>query len=164
MTDTAEGAGTYIPPGAGASYWITGGEQATIKLSSEDTHGAYAVVELTMSPQEGPPHHIHHRMEETFYLLEGQMEFVVDGAAISAIPGSLVRIPPGAVRGYRNVGREAARVLVLFLPGGFEGFLQEVGQPVTRTSVPEGGHLDVETFVTTAAKYGCEIALPAGQS
>jgi quercetin dioxygenase-like cupin family protein len=164
MVDTAERASTYVPSGAGTSYWMPGGEQATIKMSSGDTYGAYAVVELTIPPQMGPPPHVHHTMEETFYLLDGEMEFVADGTTTTASAGSLVRIPQGALRGYRNVGAEPARVLVFFLPGGFEGFLEEMGQPVTDASPPQGGQPDAEKIVATAAKYGCEIPPPTGQS
>jgi quercetin dioxygenase-like cupin family protein len=164
MDDTTERARMYVPSGAGASYWMMGGEQATIKVSGGDTHGAYAVVELTLPPRMGPPPHIHHTMEETFYLLDGEMEFVANGIATTATVGSLVRIPNGVLRGYRNVGTEPARVLVFFLPGGFEGFLEEMGQPVTDAAPPQGGQPDLEKFMATAAKYGCEIPPPTGQS
>ena len=164
VDESAKGARTYVPSGAGTSYWMMGGEQATIKVSSGDTYGAYAVVELTIPPRIGPPPHIHHAMEETFYLLDGEIEFVADGIATTATVGSLVRIPKGVLRGYSNVGAEPARVLVFFLPGGFDGFLEETGLPVTDASPPPGEHPDVEKFVATAAKYGCEIPLPTGRS
>ena len=162
--DNAEGASTYVPPGAGPSYWVTGEERATIMLRSADTHGAYAVVELTISPGGGQPLHIHHTMEETFYLLDGEVEFVTDAATTTAAAGSLVRIPRGALRSFRNVGADLARFLVFFLPGGFEGFLEEMGQPVTDASPQRAGQPDVEKLVATAATYGCEIPPPAGQS
>lgn len=161
--DNAEGARTYVPPGAGTSYWVTGGERATIMLRSADTHGAYAIVEVTIAPGAGQPPHIHHTMEETFYLLDGAVEFVIDGAATTAAVGSLVRIPRGSLRSFRNVGADPARVLVFFLPGGFEGFLAEMGQPVTDASPRHAGQPDVEKIVATAATYGCEIPPPTAR-
>src|SRR5215217_9133512 len=108
---------------------MAGEELATIKVRSKDTGGAYSIAEVTWPPQVGPPTHIHHTQEETFYILEGEMEFVTDSAVTTrAIAGSLVRIPRGVLRDYRNVGPEPARVLVLFAPGGFEGFFEEVGE------------------------------------
>jgi quercetin dioxygenase-like cupin family protein len=162
--DNTEGARTYVPSGAGTAYWVTGEERVTIMLRSADTHGAYAVVELTISPGAGQPPHIHHTMEETFYLLDGAVEFVTDSAATTAAVGSLVRIPRGALRSFRNVGADPARILVFFLPGGFEGFLEEMGQPVTDASPRHAGQPDMEKLVATAAKYGCEIPPPTGQS
>jgi mannose-6-phosphate isomerase-like protein (cupin superfamily) len=108
---------------------------ATFKVTSEDTGGAYTITEETWPPQIGPPPHIHHTQEETFYVLEGEMEFVTDELSTRAA-GSLVRIPRGVLRDYRNVGSEPARVLVLYAPGGFEGFFEEVGELVTDHPAP----------------------------
>ena len=157
---TTRGTVTYVPPGEGKSVWTTGGHMATFKATSEDTSGAYTITEETWPPQVGPPPHIHHTQEETFNVLEGEMEFVTDGVTTRAAAGSLVRIPRGVLRDYRNVGPEPARVLVLFAPGGFEGFFEEVGEVVTDQSAPPEGSPDVERVVATAAKYGCEIPPP----
>jgi hypothetical protein len=85
------------------------------------------------------------------------MEFVTDGITTRATTGSLVRIPKGVLRDYKNVGPEPARVLVLFAPGGFEGFFEEVGELVTDSSAPPEGPPDVERLVAAAKKYGCDI-------
>ena len=161
MEDSTTGTTTYVPPGEGKSYWTPGGHMATFKITSEDTGGAYTITEETWPPQVGPPPHIHHTQEETFYVLEGEMEFVTDGTtATRATAGSVVRIARGVLRDYRNVGPEPARVLVLFAPGGFEGFFVEVGELVMDSSAPPEGPPDVERLVATAAKYGAEIPPP----
>ncbi len=160
----APGALAYVPPGEGKSLWMPGGHRATLKASSEETGGAYSVTEETWPPQVGPPSHIHHTQEETFYVLEGEMEFVANGMTTRAPAGSLVRIPRGVLRDYKNVWSGPARVLVLFTPGGFEGFFEEVGQPVTDSAAPPGGPPDLVLLVTTAAKYGCETRLPPTSS
>jgi quercetin dioxygenase-like cupin family protein len=164
VEDTMKGTTTYIPPGEGQSFWMAGEELATIKVRSEDTRGAYSIAEVTMPPQIGPPAHIHHTQEETFYVLEGEIEFAIDGTTTTrATAGSVLRIPRGVLRDYRNVGGGTARVLVLFVPGGFEGFFEEVGELVTDSSAPPEGPPDVEKLVATAAKYGCEIPPPPDQ-
>jgi quercetin dioxygenase-like cupin family protein len=163
VEDTTSGTTTYVPPDEGKSYWTPGGHMATFKITSEDTGGAYTITEETWPPQVGPPPHIHHTQEETFYILEGEMEFVTDGTTPTttrATAGSVVRIPRGVLRDYRNVGLEPARVLVLFAPGGFEGFFEEVGELVTDQSAPPEGPPDVEKLVAAAAKYGAEIPPP----
>jgi len=76
VEDATKGAITYVPPGEGKSFWTPGGHMATFKSTSEDTGGAYTITEETWPPQVGPPPHIHHTQEETFYILEGEMEFV----------------------------------------------------------------------------------------
>jgi len=89
------------------------------------------------------------------------MEFITDGVATRATAGSLVRIPKGVLRDYKNVRPEPARVLVLFPPGGFEGFFEEVGEPVAGSSAPPEGPPDVERLVAVAATYGCEMPPPS---
>jgi quercetin dioxygenase-like cupin family protein len=160
VEDTTSGTTIYVPPGEGKSYWTPGGHMATFKATSEDTGGAYTITEDTFPPQVGPPPHIHHTQEETFYVLEGEMEFITDGVTTRAAAGSLVRIPRGVLRDYKNVGSEPARVLVLFAPGGFEGFFAEVGELVTGQSAPPEDPPDVERLVAAAAKHGCEIPPP----
>ncbi len=164
MDNVTKRSTTYIPPGEGKSFWVAGEELATIKVRSENTGGAYAIVEMTCPPQVGPPPHIHHTQEEAFYVLEGEMEFVTDATTTTrATAGSLVSIPKGVLRDYRNVGSGPARVLVLFAPGGFEGFFEEVGELVTDQSAPPEDPPDVERLVATAAKYGAEIPPPPEQ-
>jgi quercetin dioxygenase-like cupin family protein len=158
--DTTSGTTTFVPPGEGKSFWTPGGHMATFKITSEDTGGAYTITEETWPPQVGPPPHIHHTQEEIFYVLQGEMEFVTDGTTTRATAGSVVRISRGVLRDYRNVGSEPARVLVLFAPGGFEGFFEEVGELVTDSSAPPEGPPDVERLVAAAAKYGAEIPPP----
>ena len=165
MEDATKGAMAYVPPGEGKTFWMAGGHMATFEATSEDTGGAYSITEETWPPQVGPPPHIHHTQEETFYILQGEMEFVTDGTITTrATTGSLVRIPRRVLRDYRNVGSELARVLVLYAPAGFEGFFEEVGELVTDQSAPPEGPPDVDRLVATAAKYGAEIPPPPRSS
>ena len=76
--------------------------------------------------QVGSPPHIHHPQEETFYVLQGEMEFVTNDITTRAPSGSLVRIPRGCCETTGTWGPEHARGLVLFASGGFEGFFEEV--------------------------------------
>jgi quercetin dioxygenase-like cupin family protein len=146
----------HIPPGEGRAFWVVG-ELVMFKATSEDTGGAYSLTEEAWPPEVGPPPHIHHTQDETFYVLAGEMEFVVEGTTIMATAGSLVHIPKGVLRAYKNAGTEPARAIVMFAPGGFEGFFEEVGEPATDLSSPPVSEPDLERLVAVAAKYGCEI-------
>ena len=114
--------------------------------------------------QAGSLPHIHHTQEEIFYILQGEMEFVTNDITTGAPNGSLLRIPRGCCETTGTWGPEHARVLVLFASGGFEGFFEEVGEPVTASSAPPEGPPDVEMLVAAAAKYGCEIPPPPRSS
>ena len=55
-----------------------------------------------------------------FYVLAGEVTFVLDGQTSVAGAGSFLRVPPGVEHDYRNDGSAAARALNVFVPGGFE--------------------------------------------
>lgn len=157
--ETSDQRARYMPSGEGESVWLLG-DLYTFKAVSEDTDGAFALWETTSPPQGGPPTHLHHREDETFYILEGEMEFLAGGDTIQAGAGSLVHIPKGTMHTFKNVGTTPARFLVMVVPGGFEKFFFEVGEPATDESSPPEGPPDVEKLVATAAKYNCEIPPP----
>lgn len=151
----------HVPPGEGEAFWVAG-ELVEIKARSEDTGGAYSVTEEVWPPEVGPPPHVHHTQDETFYVLDGELEFVSGDIVIRAGAGSLVHVPKGMVRAYKNPGQASARAIVVFTPGGFEGFFEEAGEPAAAdpASPPPAGEPDPEGLTAVAAKYGCEILPP----
>jgi hypothetical protein len=88
------------------------------------------------------------------------MEFWAGGETIRAGAGSFVHIPRGTMHTFKNVGTTPARFLGTVVPGGFEKFFLEVGEPATNGSPPPQSPPDVERLVATAAKYNCEIPPP----
>ena len=52
-------------------------DQSTFKVMSEETGGAYAILEQKIPPGHGPPLHVHRHETEIFYVLEGQFEITV---------------------------------------------------------------------------------------
>jgi mannose-6-phosphate isomerase-like protein (cupin superfamily) len=112
-------------------------------------------------PSRWPPPHIHTREDETFYVLEGELEFVVGKRNISATAGSVVFGPRGVLHSFRNVGSTLSRMAVIITPAGLEKFFEEVGELVTDPSSPPEGSPDIERLVAVARKYGIEIPPPA---
>src|SRR5829696_7714719 len=102
MADT-QSSGSYVPPGEGKSVWLVG-DLSTVKMEGEDTGGAYCIVEETSPPEGGPPPHIHYNVDETIYVLEGDVEFLVGEQTIPASVGSAVYTPRGTLHTFRNVG------------------------------------------------------------
>ncbi len=156
----AEGkSGAYVPPSGGDSVWLAG-IHITVKLTSEDTGGAYAVTEEITSPQGGAPPHSHDREDEALYVLEGDVEFLLGEDTIQARAGSCVHAPSGTLHTFRNVGKSPSRVLVVYSPGGFEKFVFEAGEPATEGSSAPEGEPDVERIVQIGQKYGLRIPPP----
>ena len=72
--------------------WLVG-DLITVKVASEDTDGAFAIVEESTPPQGGPPPHFHQQQGEALYVLEGEVEVLVGERTIRAGTGSCAYIP-----------------------------------------------------------------------
>ena len=64
--------------------------------------------------------HVHQEEDDAFYILEGEMTFVLGDEEFKAGPGAFVLVPPGVEHGFRNDGEVPVRMLNLHAPGGFD--------------------------------------------
>jgi len=127
-----------------------------------ETDGKYALFEAIVGPGGGPPPHIHHREEEGFYILEGEITFTVNGERIVATPGMFANMPTGTPHAFKNESDKPARMLVSLAPAGLEQMFFEIG-----VSLPEGStttlpptQLEIEKLLAVAKGYGIELLLP----
>ncbi len=100
--------------------------EVTMKAESPQTGGRITIYESRQEPHSvGPARHYHTQLTELFYILEGEMLFLV-GNELHRLPaGATVVIPPRTVHAFHNAASEPARMLIMVLPGGFEGFFDE---------------------------------------
>ena len=144
----------HVPPGQGNPLCVEG-ELLTLKVVGEATDGAFTLLEEVTPSQGGPPPHIHHREDEAFYVLEGELEFLVEGRTIPASAGSVVYGPRDILHAFKNVGTTPSRMLVLVAPAGLEKFFEEVGEPATDdSSPPPFGPVEIERLLAAAPKSG----------
>lgn len=109
---------------------IAGGCYKVI-LSGEQTGGSHAVIEMLVPPGGGPGPHAHKDFQEMFYVMEGEVEFKMEGGTYMARKGSLINIPlGGAVHCFKNKTNEVAHLLCTVVPAGLDRFFQEIGKPV----------------------------------
>jgi quercetin dioxygenase-like cupin family protein len=85
-----------------------------------------SLLEITFSPGSGVDPHFHKGHSDSFYVLEGELEFHVGDEVFRATPGSFVLAPPNVVHHFRNVGDSPARMLNLHTPGGFVQYRREL--------------------------------------
>jgi mannose-6-phosphate isomerase-like protein (cupin superfamily) len=85
-----------------------------------------ALLEVTFDPGSGVDPHFHKGHSDSFYVLEGELEFHVGDEVFSATPGSYVLAPPNVVHHFRNVSNTPARMLNLHTPGGFVQYRREL--------------------------------------
>jgi quercetin dioxygenase-like cupin family protein len=110
------------------------GDTYTITIGGEDTAGRFSVFDMFIPPNGGPGPH-RHDFEETFIVLEGEVEATFRGEKRAIKAGDTVNIPANAPHQFHNGSGSPARLLCICSPAGQEKFFMEVGIPVaTRTS------------------------------
>ncbi len=109
-----------LPPKGGRAYAL--GTMSALFLADEaETNAAYSISEWALAPKSvGPGKHAHEAHDDIFYVLEGVMTFWVRDRWLEAPAGSFVRVGKGVEHDYRNDGEVPARMLNIYIPGGFE--------------------------------------------
>lgn len=121
--------------GSSATHIGLAGNTYTILLTGKDTAGHYCLIDMHVPPGGGPPPH-RHDFEESFTVLEGEIEATFRGNQMTVRAGQTINIPANAPHRFENKSSLAARLLCLCAPAGQEEFFLTVGVPVaTRTSL-----------------------------
>jgi quercetin dioxygenase-like cupin family protein len=114
-----------VPPGGGANYdWTQ--DHTFVKVSAADTGGAYALMEDNLKREFSLGLHLHRQHAETFYVLQGDIDFYIDGDWMTATPGTTVHIPPGIRHAVQLRGVQTGKMLMIFQPSGFDQYLEEL--------------------------------------
>ena len=122
---------------AAPSYWLVDSVWSVL-ATADTTGGALTVIDQVMPRRSGPPPHIHERLHEYFYLLDGEIRFQLGTELTTATTGSMLSIPPNTVHAFA-VASETARVLNLYTPGGFSEQISYMGTPATELRLPREG-------------------------
>ncbi len=143
--------------GHGEARWWFGG-LAEITATAQDTGGRLTIVEVTEPPGAESPLHVHHREDEGFWILEGEVTLQVGDETIEASAGDFAWGPRDVPHRY-VVGRNGCRMLFICTPAGFENLVREMSVPAeTRTLPPASDEEpDMEMVAAVAQKYGCEL-------
>ena len=104
-----------IPPGEG----VRAGNVEFLALSE---HSPRINVNLiTMAPNaDGPESHVHEDEDDAFYILDGELTFLLDEGDTAAPTGTFVLVPPGVRHTFRNALDRPTRVLNIHAPAGFD--------------------------------------------
>jgi mannose-6-phosphate isomerase-like protein (cupin superfamily) len=131
-------------------------------VSTEETNGAYAVLEYAAPPNfRGPAPHIHREATETFFGLEGRMTLHAAGQEGGLTPGATVMVPPGTIHRFSNETNQPAKMLVLFAPGaGIENYFTELADLIAQA--PTWPPADPTPVIELARRYDTYPPEPAG--
>jgi quercetin dioxygenase-like cupin family protein len=117
-----------LPPGAGELLGVSRVKSARPELSA---------LELELKPGGGVDPHFHKGHSDSFYVLEGEVEFHVGGEVVHGTSGTFVLAPPGVVHFFKNVSDKPAKVLNLHTPGGFAEYRRELESLRTQGIEPD---------------------------
>ena len=141
-------------PGNGESLWFNN-DLLTLKATSEETAGGFTAVEELTRRGKLTPLHTHPSAAESFYVIEGEARFHVDGEEFTLGAGGFASVPAGVPHAYL-ITSESARLLILITPGSeaLERFFREAGEPATERILPPEAPLDIERVGAAAALTG----------
>jgi quercetin dioxygenase-like cupin family protein len=112
------------------------GDTYTITVAGKETNDRFCVIDMHIPPGGGPPPH-RHDFEETFILLEGEMEVTFRGENSTVRAGDTINVPSNAPHQFHNSSKNPVRMICICSPAGNDSFFVEVGVPVaTRTTPP----------------------------
>jgi mannose-6-phosphate isomerase-like protein (cupin superfamily) len=139
-------------------WWKTG--RITIKTGPDQTSNAFAQFEVNDPHGSGPPLHLHHNEDETFYILEGHVTMFIGDEQIDLQAGDYCFGPRGIPHAYL-VRSTHARMLVTISPSGSEQLFVSLGIPVTSTEPPTNTVMPpIPEMARLFAAYGAEILGP----
>lgn len=116
--------------GEGERLWFAGGGVFTMKATSAETGGSFAMWEDHVVRGKTTPLHMHPDQDEAIYMLEGEILVHVDGEEHRVGERGLFVAPRGVPHAFL-VTSETAHMLAVITPGTGEAFYRSVSEPVT---------------------------------
>ena len=138
-----------MAPGDGQSVSLRGTE-VTFKVRSDDAAGA-SCVEFNALPGFDTGLHVHTRLEETFYVLDGEFDLRVRSETRRAPAGTVMFVPPGTPHAFANPGEARARLLLLMSPPGHDRYFVELAAILEQPGPP-----DSDAIAALRRKYDTE--------
>jgi mannose-6-phosphate isomerase-like protein (cupin superfamily) len=123
---------------------------------ADETGGAWSLFEEEVPAGMGPPPH-RHDWDEAYYILEGEIEFMIDGSRVKSTKGDFNYLPRNTVHGFKGASPSPARVLIFAAPAHGSEFFEEVSAEVR--AVPD----DLKKIPEIGRRHGIEF-MAGGQT
>lgn len=122
------------------------GAKFTIKVLSSETDYKYTVLDILHPPNLGPALHTHPTGSETFYIVDGNYRFIIDGKRVESKPGDTVFVPKNTPHRF-EVGTEGGHAIIIS-PPELEFYFFKVGELLSN------GQISYEEESNIGKKYG----------
>ncbi len=122
------------------------GAKFTIKVLTSETCNSYTILDVIHPPNIGPATHIHPKGSETFYIIDGEYEFILKNKTIMAKTGDMIFVPKETPHKF-TVGKNEGHALVIS-PPYLEFYFYKVSELLAKGNVS----YDVESNI--GKQYG----------
>jgi quercetin dioxygenase-like cupin family protein len=123
------------------------GAKFTIKVLTSETNGSYTILDIIHPPNLGPALHKHPKGSETFYIVEGDYEFILEGKSVVGKPRDVIFVPKEVPHRF-VVGEQGGHALVIS-PPELEFYFFKVSELLL-----EKGEISYETEASLGKQYG----------
>jgi mannose-6-phosphate isomerase-like protein (cupin superfamily) len=126
------------------------GMPLTMLCEARETGGAWSLFEEEVPFGMGPPPH-RHDWDEAYYILDGEIDFEIDGEPLKSRAGDFNYLPRNTIHGFRGASASPARVLIFAAPAHGSEFFEELSREVK--SVPQ----DLGKIPDIGQRHGIEF-------
>ena len=132
------------------------GTQVAYKAAGERPGGGPTVLEFTAVQNFSTGDHIHSKIEEIFYVVEGECQIRAGDRLLTAHAGDFVLVPPGVPHGIGNPNGSPAKVVILISPAGVhERYFEELAEILAKPGAP-----DIQAISELRQRYDTEQVSP----
>lgn len=112
------------------------GTRIAFKVESHTATGA-SLTEWEALPGFDTGLHVHERLEETWFMLSGELEFRVGNETFTAEPGATVFVPPHVPHAFANRSEDNATFLLTMSPAGHDHYFDELADLLAADGPPD---------------------------
>jgi len=132
------------------------GTQVAYKGEGERPGGGPTFLEFTAAPGFSTGDHVHSRIEEIFYVVEGEFQIRAGDRTLRAKPGDFVLVPPGVPHGFGNPDSAPAKMVLLISPAGVhEQYFEELAALLAKPGAP-----DIQAIAELRQRYDTQQVSP----
>lgn len=132
------------------------------KITPYETTGNFDLMMAETPPNvPGPPPHLHHSYKEAFLIIEGEMEFMVNGEIKVCKAGESIDIPPETLHTFSNKSNQPCKWINIHSPKGFRNFFETLGVSINDSNSQEKSVAPeiIQEVIKTAHKYDMIIKM-----
>jgi quercetin dioxygenase-like cupin family protein len=126
------------------------GTEVTFKVRGDNAAGA-SCLEFAAAPGCDTGMHVHTKLEETFYVLDGEFELRAGEQVRRVSSGSVMFVPPGVPHGFSNPTDKPATLLLIMSPADFDQYFVELAEILSRSGPP-----DTDAIAALRRRYDTE--------